>query len=281
MEDYAGQAGVTMGTTTKEKPPLGRERLLAEERRQKILELLEKNGRVTVDELARHFGVSAVTARTDLDALAELGALRRSHGGAVRALDPLHDYPLKLKEILHHDEKTRIARAAVQLVQPNQTVILDSGSTTAEIARQFKRARIKGISVITNSLSIGSELAEIQGITVIMIGGILRELSQSCVGPHAEQMMRDLHADHLFLAVDGLHVEVGPSTPDILEAQLNGLMVRASNEITVVADSSKFGRRSMSVIAPMDQVDRVITDSGVQPEMVEALKRRGVELVIT
>jgi DeoR/GlpR family transcriptional regulator of sugar metabolism len=269
-----------MTTLTDGNPPARRERMLGEERRQKILELLEKNGRVTVDELAGNFSVSTVTARTDLDALAKLGALRRSHGGAVRALDPLHDYPLKLKEILHHEEKTRIARAAVQLVRPNQTVILDSGSTTAEIARQLKQARIKGLSVITNSLSIGAELADAQGIAVIVIGGILRELSQSCVGPHAEQMMRELHADHLFLAVDGLHVEIGPSTPDILEAQLNGLMVRASNEITVVADSSKFGRRSMSVIAPMDQVDRVITDAGVSPDMVEALRRRGVEIVI-
>jgi DeoR family transcriptional regulator, aga operon transcriptional repressor len=257
------------------------ERLLGEERRQHILDLLEAKGRVTVEELARRFNVSAVTIRTDLDTLAELGALRRAHGGAVKALDPLHDYPLKLKEALHHDQKSRIASAAAQLVKPNQTIILDSGSTTAEIARQLKRNRVKGITVITNSLNIGAELADTVGITVIMIGGILRELSQSCVGPHAEQMMRDLHADHLFLAVDGLHTEIGPSTPDILEAKLNGLMVEASNEITVVADSSKFGRLSMSVIAPMDSVQRVITDAGVAAEYVNALARRGVELIIT
>jgi DeoR family transcriptional regulator, aga operon transcriptional repressor len=113
-----------------------------------------------------------------------------------------------------------------------------------------------------------------------MIGGIVRELSRSCVGPHAEQMMRDLHADHLFLAVDGLHVEAGPSTPDILEAQLNGLMVRAANEVTIVADSSKFGRRSLSIIAPVEQIDRVITDAGVAPQMIEALHSRNVEVII-
>jgi DeoR family transcriptional regulator, aga operon transcriptional repressor len=261
-------------------PPRPESRLLAEERRRKILELLEIDGRVTVDELARRFGVSAVTVRTDLDGLSELGALRRSHGGAVRAVAPSDDYPLRLKERLHHDEKLRIACAAASLVQPGQTIILDSGSTTAEIARQFKQTRIKGITVITNSLGIAAELADASGITVIMIGGIVRELSRSCVGPHAEQMMRDLHADHLFLAVDGLHVEAGPSTPDILEAQLNGLMVRAAGAVTIVADSSKFGRRSMSIIASVEQIDRVITDAAAAPQMVEALRSQHVEVII-
>ena len=270
-----------MTLETETKPPARHEsRLLAEERRRKILELLETDGRVTVDDLARRFSVSAVTVRTDLDGLSELGALRRSHGGAVRVLAPSDDYPLKLKERLHHEEKLRIACAAAELVRPNQTIILDSGSTTGEIARQFKISRIKNITVITNSLGIAAELSDSAGITVIMIGGIVREISRSCVGPHAELMMRDLHADHLFLAVDGLHVQAGPSTPDILEAQLNGLMVRAANEITIVADSSKFGRRSMSVIAGVEQIDRVITDSGVAPEMVEALHARHVEVII-
>ena len=262
----------TNGTTPK--------RLLAEERRRDVIALLEKDGKVLVDELVRRFGVSAVTVRADLDALQQMGALKRSHGGAVRVLEPAHDYPLKVKETLHHEEKVRIGQAALQLVQPNQTIMLDSGSTTAEIARLLKKSRIPGLTVITNSLSIAGELSDASDITVIMIGGILRHISKSFVGPHADQAVRDLHADHLFLAVDGLDVEIGPSTPDMLEAQLNALMVRACREVTVVADSSKFGRRSLSVIAPMDKVHRVITDAAIDEEAAESLRRRGVELIV-
>jgi DeoR/GlpR family transcriptional regulator of sugar metabolism len=254
-------------------------RLLTEERRRTIVGLLEKDGKVTVDDLVGRFGVSAVTVRSDLDILAEMGALKRSHGGAVCLLEPAHDYPLKVEETLHHNEKVRIGQAAVQYVQPNQTIMLDSGSTTAEVARQFKNTRIPGVTIITNSLHIAAELADLPDMTLIMIGGILRQISKSFVGPPAEQTIRDLHADHLFLGVDSLDVEIGPSTPDVLEAQLNGLMVRSCREVTIVADSSKFGRRSLSVIAPMDRVHRVITDVGIPAASAESLKRRGVHVV--
>src|SRR3974390_1429066 len=110
-------------------------RLLIEERRRKILDLLEDQERVTVGELVHHFGISAVTIRGDLDALAESGALVRSHGGAVKRLNPLQDYPINFKEALHHAEKVRIGNAVMPMIRPDQRLILDSGTTTAEIAR--------------------------------------------------------------------------------------------------------------------------------------------------
>jgi DeoR/GlpR family transcriptional regulator of sugar metabolism len=231
-----------------------------------------------VDELVRRFHVSAVTVRGDLDALAALGALKRSHGGAVRA-GAVHDYPVRMKETLHHDEKVRIGQAGAQLVKANQTIALDSGSTTLELARQLKRRSPGPITVITNSLNIAVEMAGLPFVTLIMVGGILRQIARSFVGPQAEQMMRDLHADHLFLGVDGIDLELGPSTPDILEAQLNGLMMRAAREVTIVADSSKFGRRSLSLIGPMEKVSRVITDAGIDASVAEALRRRGIEVI--
>jgi DeoR family transcriptional regulator, aga operon transcriptional repressor len=254
-------------------------RLLTEERRRLILDLLEENGRVTVDELVARFHVSAVTVRGDLDALSAHGALKRSHGGAVR-IGPIHDYPLRIKESLHHDEKVRIAQAAVELIRPNQTIILDSGSTTAEVARQLRRFKNGPVTVITNSLSVADELANAPFVNLIMVGGILRHISRSFVGPQAEQMMRDLHANHLFLGVDGIDPEAGPSTPDILEAQLNGMMMRAAEEVTIVADSSKFGRRSLSVIGPIDRVARIITDTGIDPAVSEVLHRRGIKMIV-
>ncbi len=225
-------------------------RLLAEERRRKILDSIERHGQITINELVRQFSVSAVTARGDLDSLALGGAAVRSHGGAVRRQEPTEDYPLRLKATLHRAEKIKIGRAAAKLVQPNETIILDSGTTTAEIARHLKTMKLPSITVITNALNIAMELADTPGVSLIMIGGLLRPVSYSFVGPQAEAMLRELHADRVFLAVDGFDAESGPSTPDILEAQLNGLMMRAAKEVNVVADSSKLGRRSVSKNRP-------------------------------
>ena len=255
-------------------------RLLSEERRQKIREVLEQDGRVTIDDIVARFKVSAVTARTDLDTLAERGDAVRSHGGAVRQLNPVVDYPLRFKETIHHAEKVRIGHAAAEFIRPHQTIILDSGTTTAQIARRIKAARIHPLTVITNALNIAWELAEAEGVSVIMIGGLLRRASSSFVGPQAERMLHDLRADHLFLAVDGLHPEDGFSTPDILEAQLNNVMIRASNQVTVVADASKCGRRSLSLIGKMDCAQRIITDNRVSNEMASALRIKGLDLIV-
>lgn len=255
-----------------------RHRLLAEERRQKIQEIIEQNGRITVDDIVTKFRISAVTARADLDVLSERGGLIRSHGGAVRQLNPVVDYPLRFKESIHHAEKVRIGHAAAELIKPHQTIILDSGTTTAQVARQLKAARIQPLTIITNALNIAYELAESENISLIMIGGILRHASSSFVGPQAERMLQDLHADHLFLAVDGLHPEEGFSTPDILEAQLNHVMIRVSSEVTVVADASKFGRRSLSLIGSIQCAQRIITDNRVESQIAARLRDKGVEV---
>jgi len=255
-------------------------RLLTEERRRKILDVLEKEGRVTVIDLVRRFEVSQVTMRSDLDILADNGALIRSHGGAVRRLDPVQDYSVAFKETLHHAEKVRIGQAAAALLKPNQTIILDSGTTTLQVARHLKQQKLKGLAVVTNALNIANELMEAQNLSLIMIGGILRQVSNSFVGPQAEAMLSALHADHLFLAVDGLDLDVGPTTPDILEAQLNSLMIKVSTEVTVVADSSKIGRRSLSTIDKLSSIHRLITDDRIKPEAAQALKARGLELIV-
>jgi DeoR family transcriptional regulator, aga operon transcriptional repressor len=253
-------------------------RLLAEGRRRKILELVEQSGQVTIHDLVKRFAVSAVTARSDLDALSSQGAVLRSHGGAVRYA-PTQDYPLKLKATLHRPEKLRIGQAAAQLVQPNETVILDSGTTTAEIAKSLKRAKLK-VSVITSALNIANELVDAPEIALFMLGGLLRTVSYSFVGPQAEAMLRELHADRLFLAVDGLDLEAGPFTADVLEAQLNGLMMKVSREVTVVADSTKLGRRSLFRIGSIENVHRLITDVHAPESFTDALRKMGVEVTL-
>ncbi|MBZ5624451.1 MAG: DeoR/GlpR family DNA-binding transcription regulator, partial [Acidobacteriia bacterium] len=189
------------------------------------------------------------------------------------------DYPVDFKATLHRLEKMRIGEAAAGLVKSNETIILDNGTTTAEIARHLKTARLHNVTVITNALNIAMELANAPGLSLIMIGGLLRQISSSFVGPQAEQMLRELHAHRLFLAVDGFDLEIGPSTPDVLEAQLNGLMMDVARETTIVADSSKLGRRSLSKIGALERVSRLITDNRAPREFVAALRARGIEVI--
>jgi DeoR family transcriptional regulator of aga operon len=159
-------------------------------------------------------------------------------------------------------------------------VILDSGTTTVEVARRIRVLGIKPLTVITNALNVASELAALPECRIIMLGGILRPTSLSLVGPQAEQTLKDLNADRLFMGVDGLDPVVGLTTPDVLEAQLNAIMIQVSREVVVVADSTKFQRRSLSVIARVEAAHKVITDAGVTPEIVAALRARNIEVLI-
>jgi DeoR family transcriptional regulator, aga operon transcriptional repressor len=256
-----------------------RNRLLVEERRRDILAALETEDRVTVEGLAERYGISTVTVRGDLDALASAGALVRSHGGAVKRTDPRVDYPIEFKQTLHQAEKARIAESALRLIRPNQIIILDSGSTTAGIAHCLKASKIRPLTVITNALNIAMELTNINDISVVMLGGMVRPMSYSLVGPQAERTLHTLRADHLFLGVDGIDPEIGITTPDILEAQLNTLMIEVSSETTAVADASKLGRRSLSVIGKAGAIQRLITDTSANEKHLAALRNMGVEVV--
>ncbi len=256
-----------------------RNRLLVEERRRDIRDILEATERVTVEDLATRYSVSTVTVRGDLDALAGMGALVRSHGGAIKRNDPRLDYPLEFKQTVHQAEKARIGEAAARLIQPHQIVILDSGTTTAEIARCLKNSKVRPVTVITNALNIAMELTNTSDISLVMLGGIVRPMSYSLVGPQAEQTLRSLSADHLFLGVDGMDREIGITTPDILEAQLNALMIQVARQVTAVADASKLGKRSLSVIGKATSIHRLITDRNADEGMVGWLRSCGVEVL--
>lgn len=256
-------------------------RLLAEERRREIVGVLGQTGRITVEQVMKRFGVSAVTARGDLDALSETGALIRSHGGGVRPLTATPEHPLLVRAGIHRAEKARIARAALSLIRPLQTIIICTGSTATELATQLSRQAVENITVITYALNVASKLAENPALSVVMVGGVLRQPSTAFVGPHAEQMMHSLHADHCFMSTVGLHVDVGLTTLDIMEAQLNRRMIESASEVTVLADSSKFGNRSLALISDLHAVNRVITDSAAPANQVAALRARGIEVVLT
>ncbi|OLC90694.1 MAG: hypothetical protein AUH86_22425, partial [Acidobacteria bacterium 13_1_40CM_4_58_4] len=200
--------------------------LLNEERRRAILEILQREGRVLVADLAQKFETSQVTIRKDLEVLHVHGQIHRTHGGALPAREGALDDPtLREKEKLHRKEKLRIAAAAARLVSEGQVVILDSGTTTTEIARALRH--FKNLTIVTNAVNIAAELAN-SSVEVILTGGTVRKNSFSLVGPIAEETLRRLNADILFLGVDGFDVRYGLSTPNLLEAKVNRVMVEVA-----------------------------------------------------
>lgn len=255
----------------------GNRAMSMEERRQRIRALIEANTQGSVTELAEGFGVSAVTIRTDLSALEQMGVVVRTHGGALPRGDS-DELPINVKQTLHRAEKVRIATAAAELIRDGETVILDSGTTTAEIAKQIRTLKLASINVITNALNIAVLLANSSHVNVIIPGGVLRQKSFSLSGPQAEQALSTLHADVLFLGVDSLDPQIGLMTPYVLEAQLNAQMIRISQRVVAVTDSSKLLRRNLSVIAPVDQMDVLITDSAADAACIEAIRAQGVDV---
>jgi DeoR family transcriptional regulator of aga operon len=250
--------------------------MLNEERRRAILETVNRDGRALVKDLARRFGTSQVTIRSDLEALHGQGLIHRTHGGALPLqIGALIDPSLREKEKLHRAEKQRIGEAAAGMVKEGESVVLDSGTTTTAVARALRRLR--NLTVITNAVNIAAELAG-SPVEVILIGGTLRKQSFSLVGPLAEETLRRLSADYLFLGVDGFDVKFGMTTPNLLEAKVNRIMMEISRRTVVVCDSSKFGRRSLSLIAPTSAFHYVITDNHVSKADLRSMKEAGLEV---
>ncbi len=252
--------------------------MLNEERRRAILEIINMEGRVVVKDLARRFSTSYVTIRSDLESLHNKGLVQRTHGGALPLrMGALLDPSLREKENLHPAEKQRIAEASAALVRESESVVLDSGTTATTVARALKRFR--SLTVITNAVNIAAELAGTT-IEVILTGGTLRENSFSLVGPLAEDTLHRLSADIMFLGVDGFDVRYGLTTPNLLEAKVNRVMMEVARRTVVICDSSKFGRRSLSLIAPPSAIHHVITDSGATKADLRVLRDLGIELTI-
>ena len=247
-------------------------------RRAIILEKLDKDGQVNVPELSKELKVSEVTIRNDLIRLEQKNMLIRARGGAIKIDRVGIDFTLSDKNKQHFEEKKRIGKAAAGLVEDGDTIILDSGTTTMEIARNL--LNVNNLTVITNALNIANQLADHQKANVIIPGGFLRKNSLSLVGGAAEENFRNYFCDRLFLAVDGFNTTHGLSTPNVEEAHLNRVMIEISKQVIVVADSSKFHKRSFAFISPITDVDVVITDSEIPAEDRKKLENAGVKLII-
>ena len=252
--------------------------MLSEERRHMLQSILSQKKRLVVKEVAAKLRTSEVTIRKDLEILEKRGFLSRVHGGAILNDSSVTDLALTEKEQIHPGEKLQIAEKAVEMIHTGDAIILDSGTTTTQIARKIKAFK-KDIKIITNAINIAAELAGSDN-EIFLTGGFLREKSFSLVGPFAEDTLKNLHADKLFLGVDGIHFDYGLMTPNMMEGRVNQIMMQISREVILVTDSSKFGKRSISVISNIRAADKIITDKNLQQEDFERLTEMGIEVIL-
>ncbi|MFJ5226452.1 DeoR/GlpR family DNA-binding transcription regulator [Streptomyces sp. NPDC088400] len=246
--------------------------LLAEQRRSLILDEVRRRGGVRVNELTRKLNVSDMTVRRDLDALARQGVIEKVHGGAVPLVEAsTHEPGFEAKSALELSAKEDIARAAATMAVPGSAIALSGGTTTFALAHHL--LDVPDLTVVTNSMRIADVFHMAQqaggvggrrsGAAMVVLTGGVRTPSDSLVGPVADQAIGSLHFDVVFLGVHGISVEAGLSTPNLAEAETNRRFVQSARRLVVVADHTKWGTVGLSSFATLDQVDSLVTDSGL------------------
>lgn len=233
-------------------------------RRRAILQQLVVHGYVEAKDLASHLGVDTSTIRRDLDALTKAGQVLRTHGGARPVLDDSGDIPYAVKQTEHRAEKAAIAAAAASRVRDGETIILDSGSTTYEVAATLRDRH--GLTVITNDLRIGKFVATTPDTRLLVTGGELLGSVFTLIGDRAVDFLSDYTADWTFLGADAIDPNAGITNTNTLEIPLKRAMIQAAASTIVVVDSSKFGKRVLAKVAGLDEVDVVITDDELPDE---------------
>jgi DeoR family fructose operon transcriptional repressor len=249
---------------------------LAARRRQRLSLIVESRGAARLEELSEALGVSQATVRRDLDALAATGRLRRVHGGAVAVDQRLDEPHFDVKAASAAAEKQRIAARALELVGPDDTIYLDSGSTVLALARLLHGW--SRLTVVTNSLPVATELVG-RGPRLIMLGGELRATSRALVGPLTRHLLAELHVDRAFMGTFALSVDDGLSTTDPAEAYTKQLVRSRAREVILLADSTKAGTRSFVHAGRLEDVDTLVTDTGLDERTVRTLKRRGIRVI--
>jgi len=249
-------------------------------RRERIVALLREQGSVQIPTLAERFRVSTQTLRKDLNFLDDKGICTRSSGGAIlrRGGPSPAEEAIDVKRALFKEEKVRIGRAAATLIKDGESVLLDSGTTTLQVARHIDAAA--SLVVVTSDVGILNELVARESVQVVFLGGTLRRKNLSFYGTQTERALQDLHVDKLFLAADGFDIDKGLTTHFEPEALLNRMMCKAASEIIMVADSSKFGRIRLHKILEPQGISKLVTDTGIPDSAREALTRIGVEVII-
>lgn len=248
------------------------------ERHQFILSKIQKEGHLTVLDLCKELDVSSVTIRKDLKLLEEKNLLFRTHGGATLTDTYTVDRNVNEKEKLQSAEKTKIGIMAAKLIQPNDSIIIASGTTVLAFAKNIQP--VETLTVITSAINVAQELLRHPEVEVLLLGGLLRKSSSSVMGPYAEQILADFFCSKLYLGVDGIDLNFGITTTNVMEAHLNRQMISVSHKIIVLADSTKFGKRGFGRICGVEDIDEIITDSGISPHVKQQLEAMSIKVTI-
>lgn len=251
--------------------------MFPEERKRRILELVRNGDAVTVGDLSAEFGVSESTIRRDLRELEQSGLLERTHGGALPTEGTLAEPSFAEKAVQNNEAKAAIARLAASMVRDGDSIILDAGTTTLQIARLLRHRR--NLTVVTNAFHIAAELCDIPEIEVIVTGGTVRGNTLALVGPTAERNLAEVNVDLLFLGTNGVDIARGLTTPTQAEAAVKRCMIASARRVVVVADHTKFGKVAFATIAPVTAAHAIITERTLDPTVEADLVSAGIEVL--
>lgn len=255
------------------------EPLFAEERKKEIIRLLKKNEKVVVPKLCEYFNVSPATIRNDLRELERAGHLKRTHGGAIDISKVGFELNTEEKKVQNLSSKQSIAKKALEFIEDGDIIILDTGTTTLELAKLLRDFR--DLTVVVNDIDIARHLEEIDGVNIILIGGTVRKNFHCTVGPLASKILTDLNVDKVFLATNGFTVEKGCTTPDVSQAEIKEIMVNIASEVIVLCDSSKIGKSTFTQFAPTSAIDVLITDGKLDKKMLTELSGQEFDLILS
>jgi len=248
------------------------------DRHQFIIKKLREKGKVSIPQLIDEMKVSGVTIRKDLKLLEEKKLLFRTRGGGSMNNPYAMERPINEKEFINSEQKKQIAKAALHLIGQNDSIIIGSGTTVFELARQLQPE--KRLIVITPALKVSLELCNRPNVEVLQLGGLVHQSSSSAAGSFAEKILDELSCGVLFLGVDGIDLEHGFSITNLTEASLNQKMIGLAQTVVVMADSSKFDRRGLGKICNLDQIDYIITDNEISADAVTQIEKTGVHVII-
>jgi DeoR/GlpR family transcriptional regulator of sugar metabolism len=248
------------------------------ERRKQILELIERRNSISVAELCQLLEVSDMTIRRDLRILSNHGLLERVHGGALSRRGRSYEPPFLFRATSHILQKEIIGRCAASLVHEGDSIALDVGTTTLEVAKAL--INTPNLTIVTASLPIANVLSDAPNIRLILTGGIVRNQELSMIGHIAEQSYKEFHIDKAFIGIGGLHPEAGLTEYNLEDTLVKKAMISSAEQVIVVADSSKLGETCFASVAPLSVVDTLVTDANASAEIIDLLRTRDLEIIL-
>jgi DeoR/GlpR family transcriptional regulator of sugar metabolism len=248
------------------------------DRQIQIQQLISRQQRISIAEICERFSISTATARRDLEALALDGKIQRVHGGAIAMNQAPAEMPLLQRQGEQAEEKMRIGQVAAELVPDGGTVFLGSGTTVLEVARNLRSRQ--HLTVITNSLSVVNVLAGLENITLICLGGLLRDSELSFIGHLTEQALAEVRADQVIIGTHAINLEQGLTNDYLPETMTDRAILKLGRQVIVVVDHTKFGRVSTARLAPIESIHTLVTSLATAPDLLKAVQDCGVQVIL-